>query len=559
MSALCFRSLFPASLLLAASTACAGGPLPVMTVGPGGGCNHASLASALSAAGNGVELRIAAPELLLPAAAVISNRQVRIVGGYASCGAPQPTGVSVLRGNLAGAPVLSIDDAVGGEFSVELVNLRITGGSNASGGGGIRTVGTGTLVLSNAHVYGNQAQDGGGLYVDGDGSTRTTVDLRDGSRFGESGNGNLASRHGGGVYCTQARLRLGDAQIDANIAAETGGGMRLVDCEVLPLDQPGVSRIGSNRARDGAGIYANAASTILLAAAPGRAVTLSGNQAIEGISPQRGGGVYLSGAGTRLVGVGLAIVDNRAVFGGGGLFLTSGAFASLGRGIGACGLGDAACSQLSRNLAIRPDGGIASGGGALVLGGAQLLLAHTRVEGNQATVDAVLRANGAGTIVSLDNVLVAGNLSNGSLFGVEASAALDADFLTLADNTLVGAAFNLASGTTLGLQRSILQVAEGQTVAAGAGTITAACSNSNDMALGGDTHDPGFADAAGGDYRLRLGSQNIDRCASDGSEAPTDLDGLPRNRDRTTVPDNIGPVDRGAYEDADELLRTGFE
>ena len=142
---------------------------------------------------------------------------------------------------------------------------------------------------------------------------------------------------------------------------------------------------------------------------------------------------------------------------------------------------------------------------------------------------------------------------------MEASAVLDADFLTLAGNTLVGAAFNLASGTTLGLQRSILQVAAGQAVAAGAGTVTAACINSNDLALGGDAHDPGFADAASGNYRLRLDSQNIDRCAGDGHEALSDLAGLPRNRDRVTVPDNIGPFDRGAYEDADELLRTGFE
>ena len=86
----------------------------------------------------------------------------------------------------------------------------------------------------------------------------------------------------------------------------------------------------------------------------------------------------------------------------------------LGRGAGACGTGDAGCSRLSQNLAARPDGGFASGGGALVLGAAQLLLAHTRVEGNQADIEAVLRANGAGTMVRLDNVLLTGNLSSGS-------------------------------------------------------------------------------------------------------------------------------------------------
>ncbi len=478
------RPLLLAGLLAAAGTALAGGPLPVMTVGSGPGCNHASLAAALAAAGSAVEIRISAAELTLGAAAVISDRQVRIVGGYASCAAASPGGSSILRGTAPGAPVLAIDDDVSGGFAVELVNLRITGGSNASGGGGIRTLGTGTLVLSNTHVYGNQAQDGGGLYVDGDGATATTIDLRGGSQVGEAGSGNLATRHGGGLYCTQAQLRLGDVRVSDNVATEGGGGMRLVDCAVLPLDEPGVTLIDHNRARDGAGIYAMNGSTLLLAATPARPVTLADNQAIEGGSPQRGGGVYLSGAGTRLVGVGLSIRDNRAVLGGGGLFLTSGAYASLGRGAGACIIADAGCSQLSGNRAAQLDGSSGSGGAALVLGGAQLLLAHTRVQGNQAGNHGVLRSNGVGSMVSLDNVLLTGNLSAGSLLALEASATLDADFLTLADNSYSGAAFDLAAGTALGLQRSILHTGAGQSVVAGAGSVAAACINSNDVALG---------------------------------------------------------------------------
>lgn len=553
------RPLLLAGLLAAAGTALAGGPLPVMTVGSGPGCNHASLAAALAAAGSAVEFRIAAAELTLGAAAVISDRQVRLVGGYASCSAASPSGSSILRGTAPGAPVLAIDDDVSGGFDVELVNLRITGGSNASGGGGIRTVGTGTLVLSNTHVYGNQAQDGGGLYVDGDGATATTIDLRGGSQVGEAGSGNLATRHGGGLYCTQAQLRLGDVRISDNVAAEGGGGMRLVDCAVLPLDEPGVTLIAANRARGGAGIHAMGGSALLLASTATRQVAISDNQAIEGASPQRGGGVYLTGAGTRMVGAGLWIQGNRAVLGGGGLFLTSGAMASMGRAPGICAFGDSGCSRLDDNRAAQLNGSAGDGGGALVLGGSQLLLANTRVHGNQAGNNAVLRVNGIGSTASLDNVLVSGNQSAARLLSLEAGATADADFLTLADNVFDSSAIQTAAGTALALQRSILQVGAGQGAVAGAGTLSAACINSNDAALGGDTHDPGFADAANGNYRLRPNSQNLDRCAADGNEALTDLGGLPRNRDRSEIPDNIGPLDRGAYEDADELLRDGFE
>ncbi|MBK8068140.1 MAG: hypothetical protein IPK27_11105 [Rhodanobacteraceae bacterium] len=548
-----------AGLLAASGAALAGGPLPVMTVGSGPACNHASLAAALAAAGSAVEIRIAAAELNLGAAAVISDRQVRIVGGYTSCDAVQPADTSVLRGTAPGAPVLSIDDNILGEFAVELVNLRITGGSNAAGGGGIRTVGAGTLVLSNTHVYGNQALDGGGVYVDGDGADATSVELRGDSRIGEPGGGNLATRHGGGLFCTQAVLRLGHVRIGDNVAAEGGGGLRLVDCDVLPLDEPGDTTVAANRARDGGGIYAMGGSALLLASTATRQVAIRDNQAIEGASPQRGGGVYLTGAGTRMVGAGLWIQGNRAVLGGGGLFLTAGATASLGRAPGICALGDSGCSRLDDNRAAQLNGSFGDGGGALVLGGSQLLLAHTRIRGNQAGNNAVLRVNGAGSMASLDNVLVSGNQSAGRLLSLEADATVDADFVTLADNQFDTAAIQTAAGTALALQRSILQVGAGQGTVAGAGTVTAACINSNDAALGGDTHDPGFADAANGNYRLRTSSQNLDRCAADGNEALIDLGGLPRNRDRAEIPDNIGPLDRGAYEDADELLRTGFE
>lgn len=553
------RNVFGGLSLIAAGAAFAGGGAPVVYVGSGAGCQHVSLFAAVAAAPDNAQIRIASGEVTLGAPLQLSGRQLRIAGGYASCGAAEPTSTSVVRSIAAGGPVLAIDDG-GTSFHIELVNLRITGGNNAASGGGIQTVGTGTLVLNNSNTYDNQAQDGGGLSVVGDGTTQTTVELRGGSLIGGApGAGNVATRHGGGFYCSQARVRLGDAHFLSNVAAGNGGGVALVGCEVLPLDEAGATAFSGNRARDGGGIHASAGATLLLSSTPARKVTIEGNLANAGASPQRGGGVYLEGAGTRLVGAGLWIRDNRAVLGGGGLFMTAGAIATLGRGVSSCVNGDDHCSRLEGNRAASDAGSGGNGGVAQVLAGAQLTLAHTRLVGNMAGNNALLRVNGAGSIAFLDNTLIVGNQTIGRLVTVENGATLDVDFTTLADNAFNGGAIEAAAGTAVALQRSILQVASGVAVTLGSGAVVAACVNTTAGALGGDAHAPGFVNPATGHYQLRADSQNLDRCASDGNEPPVDIAGLRRNLDRAQVPDNIGPLDRGAYEDVDDLMRDGFE
>ncbi len=553
------RYVFGGFSLLTAGVALAGGGAPVVYVGVGAGCQHASLFAAVAAAPNNAQIRLASSAVTLGGPLVLSGRQLQIVGGYASCGAAEPSSTSEVRSIAGGGPVLAIDDG-GASFHIELVNLDITGGNNAAAGGGIQSVGTGTLVLDNSKVLDNQAQDGGGLSVVGDGVALTTVELRGGSQIGGApGAGNVATRHGGGLYCSQARVRLGDAHVLSNVAAGNGGGMALVGCEVLPLDEDGATQFNGNRARDGGGIHASAGATLLLSSTPTRKVTIAGNLANLGGVPQRGGGVYLEGAGTRLVGAGLWIRDNRAVLGGGGLFLTAGAIATLGRGTHSCMVGDDSCSRVDGNRAANDAGSGGNGGAAQVLAGSQLTLAHTRLVGNMAGNNALLRVNGTGTIAFLDNALIVGNQTIGRLLTVENSATLDVDFTTLADNSFNVGAIEAAAGTSVALQRSILQVPSGLALTLGAGAVAAACLNTSAGALGGDAHAPGFVDPAAGQYHLRADSQNLDRCTSDGNEPPVDIAGLRRNLDRAQVPDNIGPLDRGAYEDVDELLRDGFE
>ena len=85
------RNVFGGFSLLAAGAALAGGGAPVVYVGAGAGCQHVSLFAAVAAAPNNAQIRIASSEVTLGAPLVLSGRQLRIAGGYASCGAALPT------------------------------------------------------------------------------------------------------------------------------------------------------------------------------------------------------------------------------------------------------------------------------------------------------------------------------------------------------------------------------------------------------------------------------------------------------------------------------------
>lgn len=543
--------------LLVLATAVSGGAHAgngTLNVGSGPGCQHASLIAAVAAAAPGTDIRIAAPTIGLGATLVLGAKPIQIIGGFSSCEADTPSGHTELQPGFTGAAVIDVS----GSQPVELANLRIAGGVSPAGGGGLRKTGPGTLVLSNTQVLDNQAQDGGGLYVAGAGPASTVVDLRGDTRIGADGLGNLATRHGGGLWCSQARLRIGHAGIVHNRALDEGGGLHLEGCDLQPLEESGDSEIAFNLAREGGGIHATDGATLLLASDGDRKVRVHANQATEAGSPQRGGGALLSGAGTRMLASGVWWTDNRAVLGSGALSLSLGAQASFVRGT-ACAAGDDGCSRIEGNRAANAAGSGGNGGVAQVVAGATLTIMHTRLHANQAGNNPLFRINGVGSSVLLDNVLVSGQQTIGRLLTIESGAHLDADFLTLADNAHNGAAIDVQAGSTLAVQRSILQVGAGLAVVQGAGSIAAACNNASGGALGGEDHAPAFFSPASGHYRLRTDSQNLDRCASDGNEAEFDLSGLPRNRDRPGVANNIGPLDRGAYEDSEELLRSGFE
>jgi len=61
-------------------------------------------------------------------------------------------------------------------------------------------------------------------------------------------------------------------------------------------------------------------------------------------------------------------------------------------------------------------------------------------------------------------------------------------------------------------------------------------------------NEPGFVDAALGDYRLRLDAAAVDYAPDDPFAMPLTLDGGLRPVDLVVIPDRFGPFDLGAYE-----------
>jgi hypothetical protein len=493
----------------------------------------------------------------------IFNRDLRIAGGYPACGAPAPSAKTTLRAGFSGDAVVSVGGNVPGALNLELRDLVITDGDNPTdNGGGVLITGLGQVNLIAVDVHGNLADAGGGLYVQALLGGPLAVNLLGGTRVGNEADAGNSAELGGGVYCLGARMRLGEVDIMSNAASDRGGGLFASACEILSTEADGNLRIEANQARDGGGIYALGGSQLILRSLPQQRISISRNEAVLGTAPQRGGGVSLASLGTRFEASGVRIDDNIARGFAGGINVGA-AEAILDRGLDSCAPSDLACSSLSGNQVLDDTGALSGfAAAAFVAGGGAPLLSirQTRIVGNAAGTE-VLRT-GDGAALELSNVLIAGNQTNSSLIRNGSSATMTADFVTIVDNLFSGALLQNVSTAPLALEvkRSILLVDGGGNHLSGTGTTAFSCLNTGPGgALGGSDHAPGFFDASNGQYRLRSDSANLDECAIDGTETLFDLAGRPRIVDRPDVPDGAGPVDRGAFEDVEDLFAGGFE
>lgn len=555
-----YRRWYATVLFLAAATAEAGGSPSTVYVSSTVLCDYPTIQAAINGVTPGSEIRLVGAEFALAAPVSVTNRTLRIAGGFPFCGAPLPTSRTALVAGFNGDPVMLVTGNVPGALDLTLVNLDLAEADNpAANGGGMRVTGTGNVSLFGVDVRDNFAMGGGGVAVLAFGAGPLTLSLGRGTRIGGDPAGGNGAEFGGGIYCDAATLRLGHAAIIGNAASGLGGGVRAIDCAIETFQEPGPTRIDGNRARRGGGIYASDA-LIDLASRPNQRVSISGNAAINGAAPRSGGGLYLAG-NTVFETSGVRIDDNLARESGGGIFL-AGATLRMDRGGDACLVHDDACSSVSGNT-VRDAMGALAGHSAVAFvagSGSPLLdLTQTRVVGN-ASAGALLRAGDAARI-ELTSTVFTGNTSNAGLIDNLSTAELRMDFVTLAGNTHVGAAVTNTSGAALAgeIRRSILMPAPGAATVVGTGTASFLCNNIAGGAHGGDAHDPGFINPAAGNYRLRRGSQNLDRCLVDGTEDLHDIGGRARATDDPEAANVGGILDRGAYEGSEGLLVDSFE
>ena len=307
----CFRQRAPGRLVPAIGCGlgllilATGGRAATFTVGNGGGCTHAGLQAALdAAAANGPgfdQIWVSADQV---GHFEIWNHSVSLVGGYADCAAPTPTGSTLLSG-AGSSRVLDIVGGSGDLQRIDLGHLVITEGW-AANGGGIQISGRVEVLLDDTAVYGNVATElGGGIYVQGGYGARLI--LRQGSSVMSNSALDAAYGKGGGIYCVEsaseiASVYLVDGFIYDNEATNDGGGLYLGGCDLISYSGGALRGIVGNRAGRGGGVYAKSGAVLLFFGNNNHPATLDSNLATSFGSPgdPYGSAVRIEGTGTRL-------------------------------------------------------------------------------------------------------------------------------------------------------------------------------------------------------------------------------------------------------------------
>lgn len=453
-----------------------------------------------------------------------------------------------------GKPDLEITG--GSPVSVVLNHLTLAAATVAGNGGGINFHGSGSLDLSNVDISLNSAGAGAGIFADGQGS---------------------------GIALT---LHSGTLILD-NHAAHSGGGIRIQGTTHLFVleDQTWISgntvAVGDGDG-SGGGIAIAGATALADIGSPG----FGGLGLISGNSARNGGGIAVSNGGTARVfstvaGVPARIVDNVASNGGGGIYVDGTTAASSvcadGYGIernsalnGAAIFGSsstvdlrAAAMQCNAAAALPAraacpagrvcntiDGNETAGGDVISLVQSGLAAERVEIRGNSGS--SLLHVN-SGT-ATLTNCLVAGNTGAQTLIAALAGAELGVLGCTFASNGFSNAAF-FSSGD-FSLHQSIVWQPEMTTLDAASDLAHVSAVDlivtdddsfyglSFAESLNVSDRDPGFVDAAGGDFHLRPESLAVDNASSGPG---TDIEGNPRPVNLLHQ-NGLGLYDLGPYE-----------
>ncbi len=546
-------------------------------LGSGANCNFGSLTTAIGAVPDGAVINIANNQSYENINAVINNKSLTLIGGWADCtGKPddQPTR---LAGNAGlGQPVLLVTSG-GTPREVALRNLHITDGSRS----GIELGGTVSLTIHDSRIDDNVGNTGGAIHVQGVSHADTRLWLIDsiiGEPGGEPGSGNLALMNGGGIACSNARIWLGASVIHGNRADGLGGGLHLHDCRVSTLmsrrEYPGLGWVhlsiaGNEADAFGGGMSVTGSSQVQLGYG-----LLDDESAIRNNVARWGGGIYAVDFDTEIVIEGLSLSGNRASDQGGAVSLQTGAALVMGRSIlpppillehrgivvpvlpSRCRPG-VICNEVVGN---RVDNFT---GSAFWVGQATFDLRQTRVADNWS-------ANGGAIVLSESDSRIESSLIEGNICELGELIRIIQSHVNLVGNTIVGnvnsptliRTFAATPANIVNLHNNIIWQ-PGTTILASQedDDVNAVCNNSHETAsIPGLDHDPDFLDPDNGDYRLHASSANVDACTGNPFPETTrpDLLGHTRPIQLPGLGAGAGRHDRGAMELPREILRSHF-
>lgn len=553
------------------------GKTAVVWVGAGATCDNDNLPTAVAAASSGTIIFLANDQTYQDLALQIVGKDLELRGGYDNCWDVEPTGMTQLRGvpDQPGYVVSFIGglDSEGDAYRLQLNNLEIRGGENDSGGGGgILLSDAFRASLVNVDILGHHAVNGAGLKLEGagggGGADLSLSNVNIGPALNVAMMRNEASGQGGGIWCEKASILAGHTNIRHNRASGNGGGVWMNQCQIHWYGSGGINRVTHNRSTsDGGGFYMT--DSAITMADPGSMSVGSRGHPEEPPGPNAviiadndagndGGGIFASASTITLIDS--PVIGNEAEFGSGGAMylLSESEVSMIGRRPfdSGCLASEPVCTLLSGNAAEFTAAVVVATNSSLTISRGWIEN-NTSIDGNS-----IITVSGSQSNLNVLDSLIAGNESLSRLLSVSAQAQARIIGNTIVNNVFPSFVFYLFDNTAVSLRNSIVWQ-PGISLVGGDGDLTADCSNAHensaDPAL--ETHDPGFADPAGGNYQLRADSANIDRCAAPIAQTPH-LDLLGRARPQYVSGDAGDPdlaYDRGAFEFFAGLFRDRFE
>lgn len=457
----------------------------------------------------------------------IYDQVVTIRGGYDSCADVTPSGHTKLIRQPGVRHFTIFSDAVS-YTRVTLSGLELIYDhpvpSDVDVGGSIYQRGQTHLTIYNSFVGDGAAEIGGGIFVDGQDGAYLRLDEL-------SVVWNSQARFGGGVAC----LGEGDVHMSKsavvldNKADSAGGGVFLDGCTLYQELQMPLAGVIRNTAEEGGGIFATG----------GARADLFGN--VLANYGRDGGGILVEGEGSLVVVQGL-VADNAATGDGAGIYARSQSNVSVF-------YNHEQCDDLSQCAAIVGNRAIGIGGGLYAGSGAYMHVNRALLADNGSDIGAVAVVDGETSGLHLENSVIVGNAGD-VLIQVANGANMRAYHLTVADNhrlnTRTGEIWylvNMPSDTEI--WNTIFWDDDGLFHDAGGAPAGAFnCLLIPDIFVDPGTSSatvgvPDFADEAARDFRLGLGSDAVDLCRP----------GLFPTPDRDRQPRVVNDLaDAGAFE-----------